>query len=773
MVKKPIKQSKDPVSDYGENVVRTDFIPVDETDLAGAVDVPVRERISEKIESKGKIKKSFAKNSFKKKANKPEKSFYKNSWVEKFKIPGNKKLIPTGPVLIITEKPQACEKIASALADNGKLSKNLSSGVYYYELRYKSEEIIVACAVGHLFTLAQIVPGGGWPVYDIKWAPNFLVKKHDFSKRYYDVLAKLCKRASKIIIATDYDVEGEVIGMNIVRYLCNQEDAERMKFSTLTANEIKDSYENKSHTLNWGQGIAGETRHYLDWIYGINLSRAMMDSVKSVGRFRVMSIGRVQGPALNLIVKKEREIQAFKSQKYWQVFLDVTDGKNTIEVAYIKDIVKESDTEKFKVLDGKKGTAVIEKSRQNISPPAPFDLTTLQTEAYKFFRITPSQTLQLAQSLYLAGLISYPRTSSQKLPKEIGYTSIVKRVAEKFHCEKLIKRVAPIEGKKTDPAHPAIYPTGEFQALEEDERRIFELIAKRFLSCFCEDAVIDDKKINVLVENLKFYAKGMSIAERGWMDVYPTTLQEKELPDMGEKIIVKKVSIEEKFTQPPKRYSPASLVSELEKRNLGTKATRASITETLYDRKYIKERSIEATSLGISLISTLEVNCPFIIDEKLTREIEQKLDNLQKAKNPNEKENQILKETKELMNKISETLKKNKEKIGADLVNATDRLFEEEKKQNELNECPVCKKGKLTIKYSKRFNRYFVACNAYPECKTTFNVPPNSLIKPADKTCEHCSFPMLISIRKAKRPWIFCFNPECPSRKQGKENSSS
>ena len=160
-----------------------------------------------------------------------------------------------------------------------------------------------------------------------------------------------------------------------------------------------------------------------------------------------------------------------------------------------------------------------------------------------------------------------------------------------------------------------------------------------------------------------------------------------------------------------------------------------------------------------------------MIDEKLTREIEQKLDNLQKAKNPNEKENQILKETKELMNKISETLKKNKEKIGADLVNATDRLFEEEKKQNELNECPVCKKGKLTIKYSKRFNRYFVACNAYPECKTTFNVPPNSLIKPADKTCEHCSFPMLISIRKAKRPWIFCFNPECPSKKQNENNS--
>ena len=446
--------------------------------------------------------------------------------------------------------------------------------------------------------------------------------------------------------------------------------------------------------------------------------------------------------------------------------MDVNDGKNTVEVKYIKDVTKQDELKKFEDLKNKEGIAKTEKTRQRITPPTPFDLTSLQTESYKFYGLTPSKTLEIAQRLYLAGVISYPRTSSQKLPKEIGYDKIIKRLQEKFSFTKFIIKKMPTEGKKTDPAHPSIYPTGEFHSLEGEDGKIYSLIVKRFVSCFCDDALLDNKKINVEVNNLRFTAKGMAINQKGWMEVYPSVFKEKEIPDLNGKVIVKKVEIEEKYTQPPHRYTPASIVSELEKKNLGTKATRASIVETLYNRGYIKEKSIEATSLGISLISSLESNCPIIIDEQLTRNIEKEMDSLRDSKNPLEKEKKILEDTKKIIYKIGEQFKTNKLKIGKDLIAATSQLWEDEKKQAEIGICPVCKEGKLTIKYGKKFSRYFVACNKYPDCKTTFSLPPNALIKTTDKQCPLCGWPMLISIKKAKRPWIFCFNPNCESRKE-------
>ena len=770
------KTNGDFVNQYNEREIKFNFVPIDEKDVERSIEIPVKEKpvqeiehiekSGDKIKSLKKTEKSFKNNSKKSKKKKLIKGFNKKSdnWTDEFKISGNKKLKANGPILIITEKPQAAQKIASALADNEV--KKRGEGVAYYELTRDEKEIQVACAVGHLFSLAQVHPRNKWPTFEIAWAPNYLVRKNDFTKKYYQVIAKLCKNASEIIVATDYDIEGEVIGMNIVRYICNQEDAERMKFSTLTADEIKNAYEKRAKTLDWKQGIAGETRHYLDWIYGINLSRALMSAIKEAGAFKLMSIGRVQGPALHIIVEKERTINAFKSEKYWQVFLDVSDGKNNVEVKYVKDITKEKELGEFEVLKGEKGEAETKKSQRKVPPNAPFDLTALQTEAYKFFSLTPSKTLEIAQRLYLAGIISYPRTSSQKIPESIGYNKIIERLKKRFDFVKYVKRTKPVEGKKSDPAHPSIFPTGEFNELEGDDKKIYELIVKRFVACFCNDAVLDNKRINVKVKDKNFSASRMGIAESGWMKVYPAAVKEKEIPDLNGKVEVKKVKIEEKMTQPPKRYSPASIISELEKKNLGTKATRASILETLYNRGYIKEKSISATALGISLIKTLEENCPIIIDEKLTRNFEKEMDAIRNSKNPKKQEDRILEETREVINKIGEQFEKRKKKIGEDLIKATGELIEQERKEAEIMECPACKKGKLAIRYAKQYRRYFVGCNNYPKCKNTYTLPPNGLIKTTDKTCEQCGFQMLISIRKGKKPWIFCFNPECASRKK-------
>ena len=245
------------------------------------------------------------------------------------------KLRENGYELIITEKPQAALKSASALGS--PTQKNFNK-VPHYEVKRGNKKILVACAVGHLFTLKQKNGGYQIPVFDISWIPNFLAKRGDFTKRYYDSILKLAKEASSITVATDYDIEGEVIGLNIVRYICNQQDASRMKFSTLTKTELEQAYENKSPNINWGQAIAGETRHYLDWFYGINLSRALMNAIKTTCKFKIMSIGRVQGPALHLIVQKEKEIAAFKPKPYWQIFITISDKKNKLELKHTKDI---------------------------------------------------------------------------------------------------------------------------------------------------------------------------------------------------------------------------------------------------------------------------------------------------------------------------------------------------------------------------------------------------------------------------------------------------
>jgi len=669
-----------------------------------------------------------------------------------------------GYELIVTEKPQAAMKIADAL---GKSEKNNLHGIPYYEVTRDKKKIIVACAVGHLFTLTQTQRGASFPVFDIQWLPNYLVRKKDFTKRYYDSLLSLAKNAGEITVATDYDIEGEVIGFNVVRFICGQKDANRMKFSTLTKAELNLAYESKSPTIDWGQAIAGETRHYLDWFYGINLSRALMAAIKEAGRFKIMSIGRVQGPALNLIVNRERKIQEFESQKYWQVFININDNKNEVELKYNKDIFDKKELSKFDNLIGKIAVAKTEKKEEHLPPNEPFNLTALQMEAYRLHGMTPSRTLQVAQSLYLAGLISYPRTSSQKLPDSINYKEILEKLSKHFRVEKLILRQKPIEGNKTDSAHPSIYPTGELQDLSGEEEKIYNLIAKRFLCLFCEDAIIDNKTIAAEVENMKFSTKGSEVRKKAWLEIYPYKIKETELPDVNGDVKITDLRTEEKETQPPKRYSPASIVSELEKRNLGTKATRASIIETLYDRGYVKEKSIEATPLGISLIETLEKYSPVIIDEELTRKFEKEMDSIVESKKDFEvKEKKVIDEAKVTITNIAKDFEKNKKEIGSELMNAETKLWEKQKEENKLNVCPKCQKGMLTIMYSRKTRRQFVACDKYPDCKNTFTLPPNGVIKRTEKICEECGFPMLIRLSKGKRPWEFCFNPECEKNKK-------
>jgi DNA topoisomerase-1 len=251
------------------------------------------------------------------------------------------------------------------------------------------------------------------------------------------------------------------------------------------------------------------------------------------------------------------------------------------------------------------------------------------------------------------------------------------------------------------------------------------------------------------------------------MQIYPLIKKEVDVPDLNGEFEIKETKVEEKETQPPKRYSQASIISELEKRNLGTKATRASILETLYDRGYVIGKSVQATPIGISLIDSLEKHSPIIIDEKLTRDFEKEMDSITQAKKSfEEKEKIIIEKAKETITNIAKDFEKNEKIIGKEIVEANQEQRAQEKIANTIMTCPVCNKGNLFINYSRKNRRYFIACDKYPECKNTYSLPPNGLITKANKPCEECGYPMLTRLSKGKRPWEFCFNPNCKKNKE-------
>ena len=673
--------------------------------------------------------------------------------------------------LIITEKPQAAKKIAAILSNSTDEEFKTKDGVTYYEFQRGGKNYIVGCAVGHLYSIQQNQARGPFPNYDISWQPASQKKTSSFTKKYLLNLKKLAKRASSFIVATDFDTEGEVIGWNVIRFICEKDDAKRMKFSSLTKDVLEESFNNLLPTLSWPSAYAGETRHFIDWYYGINLSRGLMKALSSTGQFRILSIGRVQGPALKIIAEREKEINNFTSSPYWQIFLQIKDIKNQrCEVKFPKDIVNENELLRFQNLKGQKGIANTEIKDDEIDCPKPFDLTSLQTECYKFIGLTPSQTLKVAQSLYLAGLISYPRTSSQKYPEAIGYDKILKSLKKYTTLVKYAINKKPSEGKKTDPAHPAIYPTGEMGKLSGTEKKVYDLIVKRFISCFCKPAIVENKKVSVEVAGLNFWSSVKKVKEKNWMAVYPVKLEEGELPTINGDVDINEIRIEEKMTKPPKRYSAASLVKELEKKNLGTKATRANIVETLMTRGYAKGKSLEVTELGMRIEETLDKYAPIILDEDLTREMTEELEKIESAESSwIEREKVILEKAQEQVNKISKLMVENMAKMGESLKDANEAVYAQEREDNKMTKCPNCEEGNLSIRYGKRFGRFFVACDAYPKCKTTFSLPPNGLMKPArdkegnSELCPECGFPLVASFKKGKSPWKFCFNPECPT----------
>ncbi|MBL7206493.1 MAG: DNA topoisomerase I [Candidatus Aenigmarchaeota archaeon] len=486
--------------------------------------------------------------------------------------------------LILAEKPSAAQKIAYALSETEP--KKIGKSVPSFKIQRGGKEMVVAPAVGHLFIL-DTKEKGKWtyPVFDIEWKTTYNQKGSFWAKKYFTNIQKLAKDADSFISATDYDTEGSVIAFNVLRFICGVKDGKRMKFSTLTKPDLVKAFENASDHLDFGQTEAGLTRHYLDFYWGINLTRAMTNALKDAGGFHIVSSGRVQSPTLKILVDRQKEIEKFVPVPYWEILLHGLVNAKKIEALYEKKKLWDKDEAHniFEKCKGKNGKVVkVEKKEYKQNPPVPFDLTTLQRDAYNNFKFSPKQTLDIAQGLYLLALISYPRTSSQKLPASIGLKKILQNLGKqkdyKELSEKLLSKpkLWPNEGKRTDPAHPSVFPTGNIpKTLNPYQKKLYDLIVKRFLSVFADPALRETNTVKIDVNSEIFVANGVRTIQANWMEFYQpyTFFKEKILPEIneGDMVLVEKLDMVDKETQPPGRYSQASVLKEMEKLNLGTK----------------------------------------------------------------------------------------------------------------------------------------------------------------------------------------------------------
>jgi len=544
-------------------------------------------------------------------------------------------------VLVIAEKPKAADKIAAAL----NLSiKKVINGVRVWSGFFNGRRLLVAPAVGHLFSLDT--EESGFPVFTYKWVPRWLVEKESrYARKYYEVLKSLARDASEYVNACDYDIEGSVIGYLIIKNFGDLSRSRRAKFSSLTQEELVSAFKNLQ-PLDVKMVEAGLCRHEIDWIWGINVSRALMSFYKKVfSSFKVLSAGRVQTPTLIEVFKKHVERESFVPEVRFSISmkLKIGDGELNVRSDFGKDLSEEeANSLRLAIKRAGKARVVNVKSRiEVLRPPPPFNLPDLQYEAYRIAKISPAETLNIAESLYLDQLISYPRTNSQKLPKTLNHRTILKNLSAlqtyKEYVSELLKKpsLIPVEGVKEDPAHPAIHPTGYLprETLKDKEWIIYDLIVRRYLASLSDEAQLRISTYVLKVLDLELVITSQELVRENWLRIYnykKVSTTKKFFLRLGEEVPILDVRVVKTFSKPPATYTKSSLLEWMEKSGIGTEATRAEIIETLFKRGYLKQTAsgIDITELG-SVVSTISANLfSELSSVQLTREVEEKLNKI-------------------------------------------------------------------------------------------------------------------------------------------------
>jgi DNA topoisomerase-1 len=667
---------------------------------------------------------------------------------------------------------------------------------------FLGKDYTVIASKGHVRDLPK--SSFGIKIEDGKFIPEYRVAR-DHSKIVKEI-KELAKKAESIYIATDEDREGEAIGFHIATAIGKDpKDLPRIVFHEITKNAITASLKNPRF-IDIKSVNAQQARRLLDRIVGYKLSPLLSSKIQ-----KGLSAGRVQSSSLKIVVDREREIIAFKPQEYWsldaifnkkiEALLVEFEGQkiekltigNEDRATYIKDTLS---NEEFKV-------GSIEKKRRTTSSPAPFMTSSLQQAASSQLGFSPKKTMMIAQNLYegvnthkgTTGIITYMRTDSLNVSKEAikEARDLIKKSFGEPYLPKKAKTYTT-KSKSAQEAHEAIRPTLlDFTPqiakdyLKADELKLYTLIYNRFIASQMNDAQFESQSIIFESKSSKFKASGRRLVFDGFYKVLGSSDKDKLLPELksNEPATLSLLEANQHFTEPPSRYSEASLVKKLESLGIGRPSTYAPTISILVNRKYIEiqKKQIVPTKIAFSVIELLEKHFPEIVDSGFTSNMEEKLDLIAQGGQDWQK---VLWEFYEPFIKEIEEGKKNIKsqkiaiptgemcpKCGSELVKRKGRFGEfiacsgfpkckytknmEQKPKNEplklQLKCPECG-GDLVERVSKRGK--FYGCSNYPKCKFV------STYEPTDKKCNKCGYMMAKRTYRKKQIYecIKCKNRE-------------
>jgi DNA topoisomerase I len=698
----------------------------------------------------------------------------------------------SGQVLVLAEKPDAARKIAAALSIDGRLSASNSGSVMEIPTGFDGSHYVVCSALGHLYELTDLhKKRKAFPVMDIEWVPRSKRSgEHGNAHSGIDALVsrkieeirRLSLSCSRFVNACDYDSEGEAIGFNVLKFATleffPQIQILRAKFSTLTSEEIRQSFRELT-PLGRDIADAGRLRHVTDFLWGVNFSRALtMAANRDRSVFANISMGRVQGPTLGFVVEREKSRLVHVPVPSWQVSARPLKSGHEIEAIYV-----ESPIQKYSkallvyeaVLAAQRAKVEkVQKDLLSVPPRYPFDLGELQRESYRLFKISPKLTLSIAQELYQEALISYPRTDSQKLPERIGAGKIFDRLTLNPSYTSLTsslisdpkRRFRPYEGPRDDPAHPAIYPTGEIpkRNLSSLESKIYDLVVRRFLNAFAPNELVEKVRILFNIATYLFSAEGSSVKEKGWSFYYPFTRNFSDSLEVSfsksEEVEVINTSMKEMYDLPPPRFSEATLLAHMEKEGLGTKATRAETIDTLQKREYIVKSKLELLPalLGQDLVENLETISPTILSSKTTKDLELKLEAIRTRAATD------VDFLADMLDSLKPTVRllRNK-KIQLSIDDAKSIEYSRSLSQTlDLGTCPVCGKGTLRLIRSPKTNKRFIRCsNGNGNCNVSSPALPTGRIVPSSDVCPKCQWPIISVLSFKGKPSRLCSNFNC------------
>ena len=717
--------------------------------------------------------------------------------------------------LVITEKNDAAQQIARLLSDVGKPTPDKVYNTPVYRFTHDGDDWVAIGLRGHILApdfppelhfsdelgwygvsetgeiLPADVPDGlarppydsrrkpfladgidikGWKVQSLPylvWAP---VEKLPAEKEIIRALKSLARKADAVVIGTDFDREGELIGSDALRQVLavnGSVPVSRARYSAFTKAEIDHAFSNLV-ALDQNLADAGESRQHIDLIWGAALTRYL--TMARYGGFgNVRSAGRVQTPTLALVVERERERLAFVPEDYWVIQGLCSKGAEQFKVTHATGRFK--DEAEAKKVFSRVGNATearveaIERKRRTSPAPTPFNTTSLQAAAAAE-GIAPARTMRLAESLYMSGLISYPRVDNTVYPASLDLKACVKNLSGVPQYSKVCRdlmakpKLTPTRGKQQTTDHPPIYPTAAADPtkLQPAEWKLYNLIARRFLATLMGPAVLEATKVSLSIEDEPFCAQGTVLVEPGFREIYPFGLKRDEvLPELHEGGIcaVDEMRLEAKQTEPPARYSQGRLIQEMERLGLGTKSTRASIIDRLYEVKYLKNDPVEPSQLGMAIIEALETYAPHVTSPDMTAELEGDMTEVAEGRSTQDK---VVMHSRALLAGLMDELIEHKDDLGnaiSDAVTADARV----------GACPHCGRD-LVMKNSAKTRGSFIGCMGWPECDVTYPVPTGVKIEPLEgdsAVCPTCGAPRVKCKPFRAKAYETCVNPQCPT----------